>query len=210
MFEPSATYKYFCCGSLDKRHVERRPVAKRVLGDECLLDVCAVRLEHLDAIVGAIADVQQAVVRERDAVHRSAELLGWRIARVVWRKFRVVGLVAVCAPVPLVFACVRIEDDHPAVAVAVGHIQFVGLRVDQRLRRQPQIVRIVAALALIRLADLHQELAGLRELQEHAVVHRTGRRHLAFIGCEGGRLLAAAVAADPDVAFVVDVDAVVR
>ena len=135
---------------------------------------------------------------------------GRRIAGIVGRKLRVVGLVAVRAPVPLVFAGIGVEDDHPAVAVAVGDIQFVGLRVDERLGGQPQILGIVAALALIGLADLHQELAGLRELQNHAVVDRPAAAILLSSAASGGRLLAAAIAADPDVAFVVDVDAVIR
>ena len=72
---------------------------------------------------------------------------------------------------PLVLAGVGIEHDHAMVAIAIGDIQFIGLRIDERLRRQPQIVGVVAALALARLADLHQELAVLRELQSKLSLH---------------------------------------
>ena len=157
MFDPSATYRYFCCGSLDSATSNAEPSPKRVLRDECLFHVSAVRLEHLNSIVGAIADIEQAVIRERDAVNRSAELLRWWLGRVVWRKFLVVGLVPIRAPVPLVFTCVRIEDDHPAVAISICHIEFVGFWVHQRFCREPQIFRIIAAFAVVGLADLHQK-----------------------------------------------------
>src|SRR5690349_11318778 len=60
---------------LGERDVPRRPVAERVLGDEYFLDELAVRSEYLNAIVHAVADVQHAVARKLDAVHRVAELL---------------------------------------------------------------------------------------------------------------------------------------
>ena len=60
---------------------------------------------------------------------------------IVRRELRVVGLVAVGAPVPLVLAGIRVEDDHAAVAVAVRDVQLVRLRIDQRLGRQPEIRR---------------------------------------------------------------------
>ena len=62
------------------------------------------------------------------------------------------------------------------IAVAVGDVQFVGLRIDKRLGRQPQIRDIVAAFALLRLADLHQEFSVLGELQDHVVVEASRTR----------------------------------
>ena len=68
---------------------------------------------------------------------------------------------------------------------------------------------IVAALARVWFSDLHQELSCLRELQQHAVVYGAGSRHLALVGCKRRRLLSAAVPADPDVPFEIDVNAVI-
>ena len=87
---------------------------------------------------------------------------------------RIVGLVAVGAPVALVLAGLGIEDDDAVVAVAIGHVQFVGLRVDVHLGRALQVLDVVAALALAGLADLHQKLARLGELQDHVVVEIAG------------------------------------
>src|SRR5207245_2806554 len=83
--------------------------------------------------------------------------------------------------------------------------------------RTLHVLDIVAALALPRLADLHQKLARLRELQDHVVVEVAGCR-LAF-----GRRSApsrapgstrrtgrgTAVAANPHIAFVIDEDPVI-
>ena len=194
-----------------ERDVPRRSRAERLLVEERLLDERAVRLEHLDAIVDAIADVQQPIDREIGAVHRIAELLRRRRVRIVPSEIHIVGLVAVGAPVPLVLAGVGVEHDDAMVAVAVGDVQLVGLLVDEGLGRQPQIRDVVAALARSRLADLHQEFAVLRELQHHVVVERLRAGRLALVlltVLSGGRRRrapraggdAAAVAADPHVA----------
>ena len=59
--------------------------------------------------------------------------------------------------------------------------------------------RVGVAFALVALADLHDELAVERELQKRVVGDRLEA------GEAGGRTI---VAADPDEALVVDVDAV--
>src|SRR4029453_10873346 len=78
----------------------------------------------------------------------------------------------------------------------------------------------VAALALAGLSNLHQEASTLGELQNHAVVEVALGADLAFVVCglasaaalpsSRARRLAPPVAADPDVALVIDGDAVVR
>src|SRR5262245_32938577 len=70
-----------------------------VLRQEGFVDVRAVRFEHLDAIVDAVADVEQAVVRQIRAVHRVAELLGRRRGRIIGAQRGVIRLRAVRAPV---------------------------------------------------------------------------------------------------------------
>ena len=81
------------------------------------------------------------------------------------------------------------------VAVAVGDVRLVGGLVDEDLRGLGEVLGAAAVDRHAALADLQQELAVARELRDQAVHHR---------------LSAAAVAAEPDIAFVVDVYAVVR
>ena len=57
------------------REVPHRAVAERVLLEEPLLDEGAVLLEHLDAVVDAVADIDQPVIGDLHAMHGIAELL---------------------------------------------------------------------------------------------------------------------------------------
>ena len=123
-------------------------------------------------------------------MHRVAELLRERRARVVAAEVRVVRLVAVRAPVALDLAGVHVDDRDAVVAVAVGHVGFVGLLVERDLRDLVERPHVVAAGARVGEAELLDELAVLRELQDVAVV--------------------GAVAADEQVALAVGRDAVVR
>ena len=207
---------------LRERDVPDGSGAERGLFDELLFDESAIRFEDLYAVVHAIADVQQVVVRELRAVHRIAELLRRRRIRIVPAVIDVVRLVPVSAPVAFVLAGLRVEHDHAMVAVAVGDIQFIGLGIDKSLGGQPQILEVVAAFALARLADLHQEFSVLRELQDHIVVIGLESASAAasasccrlFIGAvyraPATRRATAIIAADPDVALVIDGDPVIR
>ena len=158
-------------------------------------------------------------------MHRIAELLRRRRIRIVRAQIGVVRLVAVGAPVALVLAGVGVEHDHAMVAVAVGDVELVGLLGRRRswpaaagsrrrcclcsgrglpicIRNLPSCVNFrtmlslndwrAAGLALVLLAVLSPAAAAARRRD------RAGRRR------------SAAVAADPDVAFVVDGDAVIR
>ena len=98
-----------------------------MLLDEGFLDERAIGMEDLNAVVHAIANIQQAVVREHGAMHRIAKLLRGRAIRIVRARVGVVGLVAVSAPMPLVLAGVGIEHDHAVIAVTIGDIQLIGL-----------------------------------------------------------------------------------
>src|ERR1700722_11446459 len=114
-------------------------------------------------------------MRQLRAVNRIAELLWWRIVWVVTPKIGVIRLMAVGSPVPFIFPGVCVEDNHTMIAVAIGDVELVGLRIDKRLGGQPQVFRIVAPFAARRLADLHQEFPVLRELQNHVVVEASKR-----------------------------------
>ncbi len=85
------------------------------------------------------------------------------------------------------------------IAVTVGHEQFVGLRIDLHIGGTMQIRGIGIALALIAVADLHDELAVLREFQQLVVGDRPQPRQAI---CRAG------IAAQPDEALVVDGNAV--
>ena len=126
--------------------------------------------------------------------------LGRRVCAGCSGPSRVVGLGAVGAPVALDLAAVHVDDGDALVEVAVSHVGLVGLGSMKIWRRGRSCScrgccveggllgrrrRIPRAL----LAELRHELAVARELQDVRV--------------------GAAVAANPDEAFVVDDDAVV-
>ena len=98
----------------------------------CSLTKVPSGLEYLDTIVHAVADIEQAIVRELRAVHRAAELLIDRRVRIVIAGVGVVRLVAIGAPMPLVLAGVGVEHDDAFVAVAVGDVQLIGFRIDKQ------------------------------------------------------------------------------
>ena len=172
------------------------------------LDVGSVGLEDLNAVVRAVAHVQHAVIGQRDGVNRRTELVGL-LPRLVSGQLRVVGFVAVGAPMPLVFARVRIHHDHAPIPVAVRHEKLVGARVNHRLGGKLEVLDVVAAPAHERPADLHQELSAAGEFQHHAVMHPV-LAHGALVERERCLCRDATVPADPHVAFVVDIDAVSR
>src|SRR5436305_14062992 len=108
------------------RKVPDRTVAERVLLIEPLLDEGAVLLEHLDPVLGAIADINQAVIGELHAMHGIAELLLRRRLGIVRRLLAIIRRIAVGAPMPLIGAGRRVVDNDAAVAVAVGDVDLVG------------------------------------------------------------------------------------
>src|SRR5207245_2633189 len=80
-------------------------------------------------------------------------------------------------------------DDDSLIAVSVRHEQFVRLRVNEYVGRLPEVLRVRVGLLLTTLTDLHDELAGLGELQDLVIV---------------------AVAPDPDKAFRIDINSMLR
>ncbi len=85
----------------------------------------------------------------------------------------------------------HVDDRHALVAVAVGDVRLVVRFVERDLRDAVERPHVVAAGVGVREAELLDELAVLGELQDVAVD-------------------AGAVAADPEIAFTVGRDAVVR
>src|SRR4030088_1730782 len=170
------------------RDIPHRAVAERVLLEEPLLHKGAVLLEHLDPIVDAVADVNQAVIGDLHAMHGVCDLLRHRRRGIVRRLLVVVRRLAVGAPMPLVGAGGGIEHDDAAVAVAIGDIDFVGVLVYSGFSGLAELRGVVAALARRDLADLHHEFAVDGEFQNRVVV----------IG----------IAADPNKTSFVDLDAV--
>src|SRR5262245_29492012 len=78
--------------------VPRRSAAERVFLDELLFDELAFWREHLQPIVHAIADVDQAIDRDVGAVHGVPELLRRRRGGAIPSLVGIVGLVPVRAP----------------------------------------------------------------------------------------------------------------
>src|SRR5262249_41636710 len=96
-------------GILGERDLPGRTRRQRVLGKELFLYEGAAGVEHLHAIMLPVADVKQAVVRQRHAVHRAAELLQGGRGRIVGSLRVVIGLVAVGAPEALDLAGIGIH-----------------------------------------------------------------------------------------------------
>src|SRR5262245_22260585 len=145
--------------------------------NENLRHVLAVEREYLHALSAAIGDIDQAVIRDAHRVDRSDELIRSRpgdfhrrdaLALGDLRRIRHVieWLVAKRAPHPLEGTGIRIEDDNPSVAVAVGDEQFVGWRMYERVGGLPHVLSVLVALALAFAANLHNEFSVLRELDE--------------------------------------------
>jgi hypothetical protein len=85
------------------------------------------------------------------------------------------------------------------IAVAVRHEQLVGRRIDLEVSGAVHVLGVGVALALIAVADLHDELAVLGELQQLVVGHR-----LEILEVVAGTI----IAAEPHEALVVDINAV--
>ena len=106
-------------------------------------------LEDLHAIVAAIADIQQAVVRQLGAMKGAAEklrlhLAGLEIVRPRAGAFTDIGtsgvlahhgILAVSAEMADVLAGRCVDDQHAPVAVTVGDVHEVRLRIDDHIGR---------------------------------------------------------------------------
>jgi len=152
------------------------------------------------------------------AVNRIAELLRDRRLWIVRAGIGVIGLVAIGPPVTLVLAGFGVEDDDAVIAISIGDIEFIRFRIDEGFGREPEIGGVVAPTARMRFTDLQQELPLLGELENHVVFEalEAGRKAAATRGliaaCDGApaALRFASIAADPDIALVIDGDAMVR
>src|SRR4029434_9240604 len=160
------------------------------------------------------------------------ELLGGRRVWMVGSERRVVRHFAIGAPVPLVLARIRVKYNHPMVAVPIGDINFIRLSIDENFCGQPQVLNVVTPFTGSWLSDLHQEFTVLSELHDHAVMEISlNACHWSFVGSRALRRLSGysccssssapracgrsarcgtpTVAANPNIPFVVDGDAVI-
>ena len=187
-----------------ERGVPHRAVAARVARHVDLPHERAVDLEDLQPVAGAVAHVDEPVVGHVGAVHRAAELLvgGGRVVRALRHGGLVVRRLAVGAPEALHLAGLRVDHGDAPVAVAVGHEHFVGRLVEERLGHLEEVVLGQAVAGHALLADLHHELAVLRELQTWPSWRRCRRSRVALVVdvepvVRGGPLVARAVVAAP-------------
>ena len=121
-------------------------------------------------------------------LHGAAERTRQGLTRA--REKAIVRRVAVRAPVAFVRAGCGVENDDAVIDVAVGDVDFIGGCVDDHVGRRAEICGVVAPAALALMPDLHQELAGARELQNVCVLLPAG--------------------AEPDVVAAVNVNAVLE
>src|SRR5207247_1065852 len=114
--------------------------------DEYFLDERTIQLEHLKAIIRTIADIDQIVVGYHHGVNGIVETFrrgSLNELRARGEFVAVVGLLAVGAPMPLVFAGVRIKNDDAVIKVPVSHEQLVCLRVYKQTGRTSEVLRVV-------------------------------------------------------------------
>ena len=130
-----------------------RTALERVVGDEIFFDELALFREYLDAVAAAIADVDQAIVRNLDAMNGVAEIFRRRPVRVVGRGRVVVELIdcdAVSAPGALEFPAFGIPYHDPLIDVAVGDVEFAGFLVQgKRGGLAGQAVRLIILRLLV-------------------------------------------------------------
>ena len=116
---------------------------------------------------------------------------------------------AIGAEMADIFSGIRINNKDAAIAIAVGDIQAVGLGIHHHVGGQIEQGRAVdAAIGVIaggrggRAADAHLEIAVHVELQDKAVAA------ILVGGPAGGRIdRLGAIARDPDIVVLVDIDA---
>ena len=71
----------------------------------------------------------------------------------------------------LVLTRIRVKHDDPAIEIAVGDIDFMGLRVHGDVCGSPQVLCVVAAAGLLPFADQKQAFAFGREFKHHVIGH---------------------------------------
>ena len=128
-----------------------------------------VLLEHLKAIALSVADIDQVIFGNDDAVHRISELLlrrrigimrraaigglrgVWPAAMWVERaeNRRIVRFVAVRAPDTLELAGIGIHHDDAVIDVSIGHVRLVRLRIHHHLCWLAEAVHVKA----VRIVD---------------------------------------------------------
>ena len=135
--------------------------------DKRLSEESAVEVKYLKSQVPTIRYIDQAIICDMDGMDGIVELLWWRAALgnllnvlcPAWQLDTVVGLISVCTPVSLVFARLPIENDDPAIAVAVRHEQLVRRFVEEQISRATHVLPVAATGVHSSASDLHKEIA---------------------------------------------------
>src|SRR5689334_19143907 len=139
-----------------------------VFRDEGFFDEGAVKFEDLKPIVGPVGNIDELVVGYQYRMNGIVETggggsrgdvgAGWELETVVW-------LFPVCAPMALIGAGIRVENNNAAVEVSIRHKQFIGFRIYEKAGGTSDIIRVVAAPIFAGMPDLQQEFAFVGELQ---------------------------------------------
>src|SRR5262245_52847769 len=172
--------------------------------NEYLIDKFTGEREYLNASATTVPNIYQAVGGDLHRVDRWNKLrssigthrLRWRPCvgcsplSLPTRRRRIVHRYrAECAPHPFEGARVGIEHKDSFVAVSVRNEQFVRLGVDKYVGRLPEVLDVRVGFLLTAFTNLHHEFPSLRELQDLIIV---------------------AVTTDPDKAFWIDVNSMLR
>src|SRR5579862_721372 len=130
---PVGNIKVLLLGIRRKRNVKYRTFTEGVLRDKYLFYESAIWFEHLDPIVNPITDIEQSVMGEFGTVHRISKLLRRRCRGIILAEVGIVRLVAVGSPVAFVLTGLCVKDDDASIAIAIGYISFIRLRINKNL-----------------------------------------------------------------------------
>jgi hypothetical protein len=126
---------------------ERDPICRARTGSLppphiAFLNERAAELEHLDPVVSAVRDINQVIIRNRNAAH------GIELRAPGPESSRLNGALSSgllpYAPSAACISCIRVENNYATVSVTVGHEQLIGFLVDDDSGRPTYVSGIVA------------------------------------------------------------------
>src|SRR4029077_16785328 len=129
--------------------------------------------EHLDAVAGAIADIDESVFGNADGMHRGLEVLGARLSLPAYIRLTVIAdlaqRLAIGAPAAFEISGIPVVNHQALIQIAIGDIDFAGGFIERGCGdAAEQKIRLLIILFL-RLAarDLRASVAKI--LDEFAV-----------------------------------------
>jgi len=168
-----------------------RAIAQGLLPQKEFLQEFTLFRKNLESVVNAVTGVDKSVIGQVDAVEWSPELPIGRGAGIIRPRVRIGRHTPICAPHPLEFSAIGIEDNDTPIPVAIGDVQFASFFIHLDTRRTTQQDRVQAIHWLLGwVSNLGDELPVIREFERLSV--------------------RGAISGDPHIASLVDEDAVFR